>query len=310
MSKAKLIGRTILAVLGAVLIWLSVRALMGVPEQQKILDSAVYLDEAVVLPENEGKVVIIHGKPEMTAPAYDEELGITLNSIKAYRYDEEYKLTSNEKSNHRYDWVSRGQKSIVGDATIGEFDLDEKTLIGFPADSDYEDFNDAEISAKGYNTGYGKTSEGSVTDRRYVIVGGPEGEAYYYSPHEFSGANDSRVMRTVNDNIAAEREGTKAYAYKVFTGVVAEEVTVAGIQQGNTLVAHEKLGAVVGNGVLTQEELARSQAGALVGGSVAFLLIGLLLIFLALRKGKKKKLSNKKKYNQKAKAGNERRVHS
>jgi len=179
MKKTRFIGRIILIVLGALIVWLSARALMGVPEQQKLLDAAVYLDEAVVLPENEGKVVIIHGKPLMTAPAYDEELGITLNSIKAYRYAEEYKLTTNEKTKNRYDWVSRGQKSIVGDAMIGEFDLDEKTLIGFPADSDYDDFDDTEIIANGYNTSYGKTTEGATTDRLYIIVGGPEGEAYY-----------------------------------------------------------------------------------------------------------------------------------
>jgi len=295
MKKRLSIGRIILIVLGALIVWLSARALMGVPEQQKVLGDAVYLDEAVVLSENEGKVVIIHGKPQMTAPAYDEELGITLNSIKAYRYDEEYKLTSNEKSKSRYDWVSRGQKSIVGDAMIGEFDLDEKTLMGFPADSDYADFDNAEISVNGYNTSYGKTTEGAVTDRLYVIVGGPAGEAYYYSPHEYSGADSSRIVRNMNDNIAAEREGTKAYAYKVFTGVVSEEVTVAGIQQGNELIAHEALNAVVANGVMTKNQLAKTEGAYLVIGSGVFLLLGLLLVFLGLRKTKK----NKKKTTQK-----------
>jgi len=295
MKKGLSIGRIILIVLGVLIIWLSARALLGVPQQQKVLGDAVYLDEAVVLPENEGKVVIIHGKPLMTAPAYDEELGITLNSIKAYRYDEEYKLTSNEKSKHRYDWVSRGQKSIVGDAMIGEFDLDEKTLIGFPADSDYDDFDDAEIFANGYNMSYGKTAEGAVTERLYVIVGGPADEAYYYSPHEYSNADSSRIMRNLNYDIAVKREGTKAYAYKVFTGAVSEEVTVAGIQQGNELVAHEALNAVVANGVMTKNQLAKTEGAYLVIGSGVFLLLGLLLVFLGLRKTKK----NKKKTTQK-----------
>ena len=298
MKKRMSVGRIILIVLGVLIVWLSARALMGVPEQQKVLNSAVYLDEAVVLPENEGKVVIIHGKPEMTAPAYDEELGITLNSIKAYRYDEEYKLTSGEKSKNVYDWVSRGQKSIVGDAMIGEFDLDEKTLIGFPADSDYADFDNDEISANGYNTSYGKTTEGAVTDRLYVIVGGPEGEAYYYPPHEYSGADSSRIMRTINSNYAAERDGTKAYAYKVFTGVVSEEVTVAGIQHGNELVAHEDLNAVVANGVMTKDQLAKTEGTYLVIGSGVFLALGLLLVFLGLRKPKK---SEKKTTQKRAK---------
>ena len=68
------IGKLILIVLGVALIALGIKGLMDIPGQQAALDIAVYLDEPVVLPENEGKLVIIHGVPEMTAPAYDEEL--------------------------------------------------------------------------------------------------------------------------------------------------------------------------------------------------------------------------------------------
>ena len=293
--KIRKIGKILLLALGVFIIWLSVRGLLAVPEYKEILGSAVYLEEAVVLPENEGKVVIIHGKPEMLAPAYDEEIGITLNSIKAYRYDEEYTLTSSEQQNHVYDWVSRGQKGIVGEAKIGEFLLDEKTLVAFPADSDYKDFDEAEISANGYNTSYGKTTEGAVTDRLYVIVGGPEGEAYYYSAHEYSNVDSSRFTRTMNKNIAADRDGTRAYAYKVFTGAVAEEVTVAGIQQGNTLVAHENLGGVVMNGAMSRKELVNTESGYLMGGSIAFLLLGLVCVFLALKPKKEKKQVKKQK---------------
>ena len=102
------IGKLILIVLGVALIALGIKGWMDIPGQQAALDAAVYLDEPVVLPENEGKLVIIHGKPEMTAPAYDEELGLTINTIKAYRYAEEYKLTSSEKHEYKYAWVSKG----------------------------------------------------------------------------------------------------------------------------------------------------------------------------------------------------------
>ena len=159
------IGKIILIVLGVALLALGVKGLMDIPGQQAMLNAAVYLDEPVVLPENEGKLVIIHGKPEMTAPAYDEELGLTLNAIKAYRYDEEYKLKSSEKLLYKYGWVSKGSKGIVGTASLGEFALDEKTLNGFAADSEYEDFDMAEVSAKGYVVGRGKTKEGAWTKR-------------------------------------------------------------------------------------------------------------------------------------------------
>ena len=124
----KNIGKIILLVLGVALIALGIKSFVELPGQNAVLENAVYLDEAVILPENEGKMVIIHGKPEMTAPAYDEELGLTLNTIKAYRYAEEYKLISSEKLLYKYNWVSRGSKGIVGKASLGGFALDEKTL--------------------------------------------------------------------------------------------------------------------------------------------------------------------------------------
>ncbi len=277
-------GKIILIVLGAALIALGVKALVELPGQKAVLEAAVYLDEPAVLPENEGKMVIIHGKPEMIAPAYDEELGLTINTIKAYRYAEEYKQTSSENLEYKYGWVSKGQKGICGKASLGEFALDEKTVNGFTVDSEYEDFDMTELSANGYVLGRGKTAEGALTDRWWVIAGGK----YYYDAFEYSGNLDiPHITREMNREIAEEREGAKAYAYKVYTGVRDEEVTVAGIQQGSNLVAHEKLGPIVKDGVLTKEQVVSSLANSTAFGSVLiFFVPGTLLIFFGLRKPK------------------------
>ena len=281
----KSIGKIILIVLGVALIALGVKGLMDIPGQQAALGAAVYLDEPVVLPENEGKLVIIHGKPEMTVPAYDKELGLTLNTIKAYRYVEEYKLISSEKLLYKYNWVSRGSKGIVGEASLGEFALDEKTLSGLSADSEYEDFDMAELSAKGYVMGRGKTAEGALTDRWWVIVGGK----YYYDAFEYSGNLDiPHVTREMDKAIADEREGARAYAYKVYTGAGDQEVTVAGIQQGNRLVADGAIGPMVRTGVQTKDQLLSSNKGGIIGGAVVFMLIGAVLVFLGIRKPRAK----------------------
>ena len=279
------IGKIILIVLGVALLALGVKGLMDIPGQQAMLNAAVYLDEPVVLPENEGKLVIIHGKPEMTAPAYDEELGLTLNTIKAYRYDEEYKLKSSEKLLYKYGWVSKGSKGIVGKASLGEFALDEKTLNGFAADSEYEDFDMAEISAKGYEVSRGKTAEGAWTDRWWVIVGGK----YYYDAFEYSGdLNIPHVTREMDKAIADEREGAKAYAYKVYTGNDGQEMTIAGVQQGTNLVADDTLGPMVKTGVLSKEQVLSSNKGGIIGGAAVFMLIGAVLVVLGIRKPKAK----------------------
>ena len=280
----KNIGKFILLVLGVALIALGIKAFVDLPGQKAALEAAVYLDEAVILPENEGKMVIIHGKPEMSAPAYDEELGLMLNTIKAYRYAEEYKQTSSEKGVFKYGWVSKGSKSIVGKASLGEFVLDEKTLIGLPADSEYEDFNMTEVGANGYVAGRGKTKEGAWTDRWWVIVDG----TYYYDAFEYS--NDlsiAHALREMDKSIAEERKGAKAYAYKVYTGTDAE-VTVAGIQQGSSLVANEKLGPILKEGVLTKDQLLSSNKNGTIGGAVVFMVIGAVLVVLGIRKPKAK----------------------
>lgn len=279
------IGKIILIVLGVALIALGVKGLMDIPGQKAMLEAAVYLNEPVVLPENEGKLVIIHGKPEMTAPAYDEELGLTLDTIKAYRYAEEYKQTSGEQLEYKYAWVSKGQKSIMGKASVGEFALDEKTLVGLSADSEYEDFNMEELSANDYVLGRGKTKEGAPTERWWVIVGGK----YYYDTFEYSGKLDiPHLTREMNKEIALEREGAKAYAYKVYTGAGEQEMTIAGIQQGNLLVADDTLGPIVKDGVLSKEQVLSANQGGIMGGSVVFMLIGAVLAVLGLRKPKAK----------------------
>ena len=273
------IGKIILLVLGVALLALGGETFMDIPAQKAALDAAVYLDEPVILPENEGKLVIIHGVPEMTAPAYDEELGLTINAIKAYRYAEEYKLISSEKLLYKYNWQSRGQKGIAGEAVLGGFTLDAKTINAFGADSDYADFDTAELSGNGYETSYGLTTEGAFTDRLWVIVGG----TYYYDAFEYSGSTDiPHVTREINKGIADERVGAKAYAYKVYTG--NQEKTIAGIQQGNRLVTDETLGPIVRDGVLTKEQVLSANTSGLIGGGIAFLLIGVVLVFLGIRK--------------------------
>lgn len=293
----KNIGKIILLALAVVLIALGVKALMDVPGRNAIWEDAVYLDEPVVLPENEGKLVIIHGKPEMTAPAYDEELGLTLNSIRALRYQEEYKLISSEKLNYQYGWVSRGSEGIVGAANLGEFELDEKTLLAFPADGDYEDFDMSELRRKGYEMSSGKTKEGAWTDRWWIIVGG----LYYYDAFEYvTDLDTAHLVREMDEDIAREREGAKAYSYKVYTGALYDEVTAAGIQKGNRLVADETLGSVVKDGVLSKEDLLSSDKNGAIGGSVVFILIGTVLLALSLRKPKKKKKKSNAAKSQKA----------
>ena len=279
------IGKIILIVLGVALLALGVKGLMDIPGQQAMLDAAVYLDEPVVLPENEGKLVIVHGSPEMIAPAVDKELGLTLNTFKAIRYTEAYKRSSKEDTVETYQWVAKGSKTITGEAALGGFMLDEKTIGAFPADNDFEDFDPAQLSARSFGIGYGKTTEGARTSRLWVIDGGE----YYYDAFEYHTSHDIPLyQRELDKEIVVEREGAQAYAYRIYDAAGNAEWTLAGIQQGNRLVTDETLGPVVRSGILTKEQMLSSNKVGIIGGAAVFMLIGAVLVFLGIRKHKTK----------------------
>lgn len=283
----KNIGKIILIVLGVALLGLGIKGLMDIPGQQAILDAAVYLDEPVVLPENEGKLVIVHGAPEMTASACDKALGVTLNTIKAIRYAEEYRRISKAEQIETYNWVSAGSKTIVGEASLGGFDLDETILSAFSANKEFSDFDAAQLSANGFSISHGRTKEGARTERLWVIADGE----YYYDFFEYNSSLDiPHYQRELDKDTIEKRKDAKAFAYKVFAADSGAEWTIAGIQQGNRLVADESIGAMVRSGVLTKDQLLSSNQGGIIGGAAVFMVLGAVLVFLGLRKPKAKEM--------------------
>jgi len=273
----KNIGKIILLVLGVALIALGVKGLLDIPGQKALLENAVYLDEPTVLPENEGKLVIIHGKPEMTAPVYDEELRLTLNTIKAYRYREVYKKTGFNTDEQKWEWVTNEQKSLTGEAKIGDFELDSAILIAFPTESHYTDFDAGETA------GYSLFHANSGSSDLYVL---PEGG--YYADEMTLDGTDNGWLTTMGFQTAADREGTTAYRYRFYDPEKNDEHTIAGIQKGNLLAKDENLGPVVKDGVLSKEQILSANQGGIMGGSIVFMLIGAVLAVLGLRKPKVK----------------------
>lgn len=136
--------RIILLLPGLLICLLAVKALSGAGDIDAALRDAVVLEAPVLLEENEGKLVVVYGVPEMTAPAYDGELGLTLETVKALRYKESYERTDAEEGKSTWKWTSKGMKTLFGKARLGEFTLDEALLNGLPAESDYAQFDGQE----------------------------------------------------------------------------------------------------------------------------------------------------------------------
>ena len=270
-------GKIILIVLGIALIALGIKGLMDIPTHKAILEAAVWLDESVVLPENEGKLIIVHGTPEMLAPVYDEELKLTIDSIKAYRYKETYKQTSYTDEERKWEWVTGTQTSLVGEAKIGEFELDADILIAFPAESDYTDFDAAET--RDYVLTYKSVATGEV-----VVL--PDGG--YYADTNVDYVGDSYFNWLGANHVANQLEGKTAYRYKYYNPDKNGEHTIVGVQQGERLVADETIGPMVRNSALTKEQVLSANSNGIIGGAAVFMALGAVLVFLGVRKPKSK----------------------
>jgi hypothetical protein len=76
---AKKIGGIILIVCALFTAFLGIKAAGNAPGNQEIIKDAVYVADGKVLPENEGKVVIVNGTLDAPLPFIDEQTGIELN---------------------------------------------------------------------------------------------------------------------------------------------------------------------------------------------------------------------------------------
>ena len=83
MSK-KIIG-IVLIVIGLFTAFLGVKAMNQAPEAAGKLENAVYVADAKIHPENEGKLVVVPGKIEAELPLVDKVNGLKLPTIKATR---------------------------------------------------------------------------------------------------------------------------------------------------------------------------------------------------------------------------------
>ena len=82
MGKAKGI---IMIAAGAIVLAVGIQTFVSAPERTGQIESAVYIENGQVLPENDGKLVIVSGKLEAELPLEDSVTGVKLPSPVASR---------------------------------------------------------------------------------------------------------------------------------------------------------------------------------------------------------------------------------
>jgi len=264
------IKKIVLLALAAVMAALGVGAVGTIGGTSEYLESAVYLESPVLLPENEGKLVIISGTVEMTAPAYDPEYGITIQSPNAMRYTEQYSSMVKDSGDdedegsieYEWDWRPHGTNvDLMGGAKLGEFELDTEVVKFFPNATDYDDFDPKEVSR--YSV---YTELGGIT---HVVVKGT-----------------SYVSKTTNHRIGYEYEGDIAVYYRCLDLSKNGEMTLVGIQQDGRLIHGENKTVTVNAGIKTKDELIQGNKNTMMFGAGIEFAIAAICLFFALKSSK------------------------
>ena len=146
--KKRIIG-IILVIAALCTALLGVKAGGNASGNQEIIKDAVYVADGKVLPENEGKVVIVNGTLDAPLPFVDDETGIELDSIVAYRHVEKARVVlGGEDEVDTWTWDSTlnendfgGSKKLVAPGvTLGEFEVAERLLQPVPTLGEMTEF--------------------------------------------------------------------------------------------------------------------------------------------------------------------------
>ena len=232
------------------------------PKMNSALIDAVYVGHDTINEANDGKIVIVCGPFELTTPSYDEELGLTIDSIRTSRSKQTMKLnkatkanaetlTEEEKRNGVLEWsTAYRDKTLTGEGKIGNYTLSQDFFDAIVLNGTWHDYDRSELEASGYVW---------VTDANY-------------SQKDF--------IEPLSQTQRNYKENDNRYIYDGSNFKTGQTVTAIGIQDGDTLSAV----AGITNNLMENEldrETAIAQGGVPGFGTSVFSIIFSLIPLLA-----------------------------
>lgn len=222
-------------------VFLGMKAEGNAPVNKEIIENASFITDGKVLPENEGKVVIVQGVLEAPLPYVDEETGIALYSIVNHRQVEKLGIEQDSDEKKSY-WVwsftalpddyGGSNKIIVPNVTMGEFNVTKKLLMSITANEYRTTYDKKELNRQGWST---------FED---------DGRVYLYKGGDMP-CEDEAVGKDERD-----LQGALRVSYAAIPGGETSEYTIIGVQKSGALLEVEELDLVAAHpGRLTVEEL-------------------------------------------------------
>ena len=282
--KKRIIGIIlVIAALGTVL--LGIKAGGAAPANKKIIENAVYVSDGKVLPENEGKVVIVTAALEAPLPFVDEKTGIPLNTVVANRQVEKLAIQQGTKEEPndtwRWDYTSLeedygGSKKLIAPGlTFGEFKVSDMLMATVNPRDLLKDYSYVDLDALSLDD----TLENGIV---YLY------DDNYRMPLE--GENVPKVdMFGKTDFTYRDMQGTCRVHYSVIPSDADLRYTVIALQENGVLENYDdlKMTDVIAGHLTVEELLAYADSSASSAKTAAFIFaavlagIGVLMIVRA-----------------------------
>ena len=268
----KIIG-VILIIGGILFALLAVKALVSAPQSYEKIRAAATIKDGKVIPENEGKLVVVSGTLKPAEQLQDPITGVKLPGVTAKRTVWTYKQDTGSGDEKVWDWkpenTDYSEKANFGinaeiltttmlaaPTLLGEFKVESKLLNPLIRNTEFKQYDE-----KSLNAGW------------KVLSGGRE-SSYCVSKENWLPKKSTGTYSTTG-------YGSQKISYGIVSPDDPLEYTIIGIQKGDTLIKSEDVDSVTTvKGIMTAEEFAEENKKGVRGGSIFGIVAGILLAII------------------------------
>ena len=271
----KIIG-VILIIGGIFFASLAVKALVSAPQSYEKIKAAATIKDGKVIPENEGKLVVVSGTLKPAEPLQDPITGVKLPGVTAKRTVWTYERDTNSDDEQVWDWkpeiTDYSEKANFGinaeiltttmlaaPTLLGEFKVESKLLNPLMRTTEFSQYDEESLNAGWKVLSGGKESRYCVSKENWL-------------PKKSTGAYSTTGY------------GSQKISYGIVSPDDPLEYTILGVQKGDTLIKSEDVDSVTTvKGIMTAEEFAEENKKGVRGGSIFGIVIGILLAIIGVR---------------------------
>ena len=268
----KIIG-VILIIGGLLFASLAVKALMSAPQNYEKIKAAATIKDGRVIPENEGKLVVVSGTLKPAEQLQDPITGVKLPGVTAKRTVWTYERDTNSDDEQVWDWkpenTDYSEKANFGinaeiltttvlaaPTLLGEFKVESKLLNPIMRNTEFTQYDEESLNA-GWK----------------VLSGGKESR--YCVSKEYSLPKKTKGMYSTTGY------GSQKISYGIVSPDDPLEYTILGVQKGDTLIKSEDVDSITTfKGIMTADEFADKSKKEARGGSIFGIVSGILLAII------------------------------